>query len=62
MKNTEKSKSKNEITRTTETAKWFVSDISVHEAYGTLAILPGDPELSHVSHIPRNIYHLGRPA
>jgi hypothetical protein len=25
-----------------------VSDISVQEAYGTLTILPGDPELSHV--------------
>jgi hypothetical protein len=35
--------------RTTDTAKWFVSDISVHKAYGTLTILPGDPELSHVS-------------
>jgi hypothetical protein len=30
-------------------SKWFVSDISVLEAYGTLTILPGDPELNHVS-------------
>jgi hypothetical protein len=35
--------------RTTDTAKWFVSDISVHKAYGTSTILPRDPELSHVS-------------
>jgi hypothetical protein len=30
----------------------MVSDIGVHEAYGTLKILPGDPELSHVSPRP----------
>jgi hypothetical protein len=28
-------------------SKWFVGDISVHKAYGTLTILPGDLELSH---------------
>jgi hypothetical protein len=37
-------------------SKWFVIDISVHKAYGTLTILPGDPELSHVS--PRYL-HIG---
>jgi hypothetical protein len=31
--------------RTTDTAKWFVSDISVHKAYGTLTILPGTQNL-----------------
>jgi hypothetical protein len=31
--------------RTSDTAKWFVSDISVHKAYGTLTILPRGPEL-----------------
>jgi hypothetical protein len=37
--------------RTTDTAKWFVSDIGVHRVYGTLTILAGDPKHSHV--IPR---------
>jgi hypothetical protein len=29
--------------RTTDTAKWFINDISVQEAYSTLTIFPGGP-------------------